>query len=202
MKKLIMAVVIVCTAAYVQSATFTWSCSKVYKEGTETGVSGSYYIIGAIQPIGEEGANVTLTSALIISALEGQGATAVNEWLDGLTAVKATGSNGTFSNTATANAKDISDANFTGGQKNNVFAIIFDSAEITDASKFYIASKSDQNIGNNGNTVVSFGTQGNSSLSGKSQVAGAWHAVAAPEPTSGLLLLLGVAGMALRRRRV
>ena len=28
-----------------------------------------------------------------------------------------------------------------------------------------------------------------------------WHAAAIPEPTSGLLLLLGVAGLALRRRR-
>lgn len=30
---------------------------------------------------------------------------------------------------------------------------------------------------------------------------GSWMAVPVPEPTSGLLLLLGVAGMALRRRR-
>ena len=34
-----------------------------------------------------------------------------------------------------------------------------------------------------------------------SHTAGNWTAVAAPEPTSGLLMLLGMAGLALRRRR-
>lgn len=33
------------------------------------------------------------------------------------------------------------------------------------------------------------------------QAAGAWTAAAVPEPTSGLLLLLGMAGLALKRKR-
>jgi hypothetical protein len=34
-----------------------------------------------------------------------------------------------------------------------------------------------------------------------SKAEGAWQAVAVPEPTSGLLMLVGLAGLALRRRR-
>ena len=45
-----------------------------------------------------------------------------------------------------------------------------------------------------GFTTIDFGN-----LSGKA--SNVWVASAVPEPTSGLLLLLGVAGMALRRRR-
>jgi len=48
-----------------------------------------------------------------------------------------------------------------------------------------IANLTSQNIG----TTANFAT------------AGSWNYTAAPEPTSGLLMLLGMAGLALRRRR-
>ena len=38
-------------------------------------------------------------------------------------------------------------------------------------------------------------------MSTASQASGAWTTAAVPEPTSGLLMLLGMAGLALRRRR-
>jgi hypothetical protein len=46
-----------------------------------------------------------------------------------------------------------------------------------------------------GTSAIAFGNQKSAT-----QASGAWAAV--PEPTSGLLMLLGVAGLALRRRRV
>ena len=47
-----------------------------------------------------------------------------------------------------------------------------------------------------GQTSITFGN-----LSSATQAAGAWTAAAVPEPTSGLLLLLGMAGLALKRKR-
>ena len=53
-------------------------------------------------------------------------------------------------------------------------------------------------------TTLAFGTQATGSklpATAGFQGAGAWSAVAVPEPTSGLLMLVGLAGLALRRRR-
>ena len=51
-----------------------------------------------------------------------------------------------------------------------------------------------------GGTGLSFDPYGDGTGT-SSAVGGNWYAQSVPEPTSGLLLLLGVAGMALRRRR-
>ena len=53
-------------------------------------------------------------------------------------------------------------------------------------------------------TTLAFGTQAAGSklpATAGFQGAGAWSAVAVPEPTSGLLMLVGLAGLALRRKR-
>ena len=70
--------------------------------------------------------------------------------------------------------------------------------------EFYIANVASGT--NNGTGTVlgasNLGTQWASTTSGKSSTIGSWTATAAvPEPTSGLLMLLGFAGLALRRKR-
>ena len=182
------AAAIVCAAAFSQASTFTWGATKVYAQGTEAGISGVAYLFGG-----------DFTTASIISALEGKGATAVNDWIGDLTAYKTAAVNGKLSDTTTK--PDASKAGLASdGSTQTLFALIFNTDTVTDAAKFFVIA-TDKAVPESGNALFSFGAQGNSSLTGASQVAGAWHAVNVPEPTSGLLLLLGVAGMALRRRR-
>ena len=73
----------------------------------------------------------------------------------------------------------------------SAYMVVFDNATIADAKYFIVSDVVTKTIGSSGNMTYDF------SDSVASQ--GAWQAV--PEPTSGLLLLLGVAGLALRRKQ-
>ena len=79
----------------------------------------------------------------------------------------------------------------------SVYLAIFDTATITDSSKYYLTEAKDlQTLTGTSSQSLKWGSQ-----STPSQAAGAWTAVGVPEPTSGLLMLVGLAGLALRRRR-
>ena len=67
----------------------------------------------------------------------------------------------------------------------------YDSKEVTYTS----AAKSVTAL-ETGTATIGFGNQQSATTA-----AGAWATAAVPEPTSGLLLLLGVAGLALKRKR-
>ena len=107
--------------------------------------------------------------------------------------VTATASNGTIAKTAT----EFSDAKFVVGTDYDFFFTVEDNGKIyTSTTKSVGAQASDV-------AAIAFGNAG--AASGKTgwdvstQNSANWAAV--PEPTSGLLMLLGMAGLALRRRR-
>ncbi len=80
------------------------------------------------------------------------------------------------------------------------YLIIVDAATVDTASNYLVAK-----VNGTGSEYITqtFGATGNKTFAYGMQAANNnWQAIAVPEPTSGLMLLLGVAGLALRRRRV
>ena len=122
------------------------------------------------------------------SILAAFSSTTESDWsaaVSGITAVTAgTGSRGV----ASASIADVSD-----GDK-IVFAII--DGSIADGNKYYVTS---EYTIPSGATFTPPDSHAATSLS--VNLAGSGTFTAVPEPTSGLLMLLGMAGLALRRRR-
>ena len=75
------------------------------------------------------------------------------------------------------------------------YMVIIDAANAADAKNYAFSSVSSGTVGDAGaNVALNFGT-----FDAATSANGGWQAV--PEPTSGILMLVGLAGLALRRRR-
>ena len=191
MKKLMVMVAIACSAVVASAATANWktSASNIYNgtgsSDTTAKYTGTAYLFdagvtsqAALYALIAAGTEITSSTAGYIETL--------NVANGGITATS-------FSyGEQSVSSSELSEYTY-------YFAII-------DSDKVYFSTEKAVSANATATAkTVGFGNQatGSQSLPAGSgfQGAGAWSTTAVPEPTSGLLMLVGLAGLALRRRR-
>ena len=181
MKKMIIALGAVVFAASVQAAAVYWTATNVYAGNTTDKASGvAYFVTTSMATVDSWGS--LSSAAQFQEALAG-----AYSWTPTTAGTYSVGSSAAVANSTLGLADSTA---YTG------YLIVFDTATITDASKYYITGTKDfTTYTGTSNVSVAFGTQKTNS-----QNAANWTAVV-PEPTSGLLMLVGLGALALRRRR-
>ena len=180
MKKLLTTIAAVACATVVNAAAFSWSST------------------GTIHPASDSSAALTsFTAYLIDSSTVSQGELLTA--LRGGAAVTDYTALSTFSGSTKISSTDFTADVATGTSLSAYFVIV--DGDYTYLSK--TVSKAAQDVGS---ASLAFGSQSTSSGSvfgnDVSYSSAGWYSTAAvPEPTSGLLLLLGMAGLALKRKR-
>ena len=178
MKKLMMAVAIVCAAVMAQAAQVTWSASAI----AGTGSTSYYAMLVDVTGMSDVTAD-SVALAIIAGTFEGN------------TMYAGAGTyNATKDQVAVAFSKKTANGDYANEQAVSYMTIVFDAAAAADAKNYLVTSGDAPASGK-------FSAAGLLAVQQGSQASKTWTAVAVPEPTSGLLMLVGLAGLALRRRR-
>ena len=174
-----MAAAVACTVAYANAAAIDWTASKVY-DAVQTAAQGK---------------NVAANGWLgyVIMAADTVTADLAAGKTDSLVS-KAVGPVKTTTNKGAFNAGSAS-GNVASGEQ-SFYLIVLNSGTLAKATSYASSAKVTATIDASLDTTIAF-----QSMESATKSTASWQAVATHEPTSGLLLLLGVAGLALKRKR-
>ena len=175
MKKLIIAVVFAVCGAIANAATVNWSANAI-QSSPDTAIGAGWL--------------VQIYSSSVDYSYDAAKAGSIATWATGSTVAAGT----TFRAAGSGTQENGTTASY--------YAVIYDAATVAAAKNYIVSDDVSVTVAAaGGNAQLPFGAMTATTTANKF-LNSSWTATTAvPEPTSGLLMLLGVAGLALRRRR-
>ena len=180
MKKMIVVLATMVVAVATQAASVKWTCTNVYKDSSNKADGVAYLMLES--------------DVADFNALAGDTA-GINAAVAKAKYSFTPSTAGTYSLTKTNAELGLTD----GVNYGNAYLVIFNGATVADSTGFYVTpSKGLMALEGDNTASIAFGSQATASKN-----ADNWASTtgAIPEPTSGLLLLVGAGMLALRRKQ-